>query len=459
MKRFGILSVATMLFSCGMAAFGQGIEPEVPGDNFNLQGALELFKKSASPQDFEERLNSPDAKVNNLDLNGDGYIDYIRVFDREDRNVHVFILQAVISERESQDVAVIELEKQANGKAVLQIIGDEDLYGIETIIEPTREVYTYAGTTTSNVQVNVWSWPVVRYVYGPMYTSLWVSPFTWYVHPRWWQPWRPVAYVYYAPLWNPFRPYYALCYSHRVVYAHHIYAPYRRTSVVVHTRYNSRVVHYRSNHPHGHAQGKYASHTVGRSRSNYQHHNTPSNGGSHGNHMSSPGHQQGSRSSGANRMASSKPTSQSMHTPSSQGSRYAKGAPVMRGNNGNSRSQMQKSSGSSHSNYSNKNSAPSNRSMQPSHSTPSKSMKQSGNRSTSGSMHKSSPRSGSSTKTMSSGKSASHQSAPARMSQSRSSSGRTMKSSGGNAGSKSSGSKSSSGKSRSSSSRSSRGNR
>ena len=50
---------------------------EVPGDNFSLEGALELFKKSASPEEFERSLNDPDSRVNNLDLNGDGYIDYI----------------------------------------------------------------------------------------------------------------------------------------------------------------------------------------------------------------------------------------------------------------------------------------------------------------------------------------------------------------------------------------------
>ena len=69
--------------------------------------------------------------MNNLDLNGDGYIDYIRVHDRYEGNVHAFIIQAVVSERETQDVAVIELEKLSNGKAVLQIIGDEDVYGVE----------------------------------------------------------------------------------------------------------------------------------------------------------------------------------------------------------------------------------------------------------------------------------------------------------------------------------------
>lgn len=222
----------------------QGNE-EVPGDNFSLEGALELFKKSSSPEEFEKLLNSSDSRVNNLDLNADGDIDYIRVINRQDGQVHIFILQAVISASESQDVAVIELEKLGNGKAVLQITGDEDVYGIETIIEPTEEVRINAGTMTSSTVVNVWAWPAVQYVYSPYY-SVWVSPWHWGLRPWWWRPWRPVAYYVYDPWWRPYRPYYSICYSHRVVYAHQLYRPYRSTSVIVYDRYQGQVNRYRS---------------------------------------------------------------------------------------------------------------------------------------------------------------------------------------------------------------------
>ena len=218
---------------------------EVPGDNFSLEGALELFKKSSSPKNFEVMLNDPKNRVNNLDLNGDGYIDFIRVIDMNEGNVHAFILQAVISHTENQDIAVITLEKLANGKAVLQITGDEDIYGVETIIEPTREVYANAGYSTSRVVVNVWSWPSVRYIYGPHYHG-WISPWGWYHRPHWWHTWRPVAYYDYYPYWRPYQHHYSICYTHRVVYAHHIYRPHRTTSVIVHKRHHDRITHYRS---------------------------------------------------------------------------------------------------------------------------------------------------------------------------------------------------------------------
>lgn len=242
-----MLSVFALVVLGWMTSFGQAAEPEVPGDNFSLEGALELFKQSSSPEDFEKRLNSPDSKVNNLDLNGDGYIDYIRVHDRHEGNVHAFVIQAVVSERELQDVAVITLEKLANGKAVLQIIGDEDIYGIETIIEPTQEVRTYAGTQTNRTVVNVWSWPSVQYVYSPYYVG-WASPWGWYRRPIWWRAWRPVTYVHYYPIWRPYYHHYSVCYTPRVVYARNLYRPHRSTSIIVHDRHYAQVDRYRSNY-------------------------------------------------------------------------------------------------------------------------------------------------------------------------------------------------------------------
>lgn len=245
MKIFEMLPVVALVMSGWVTSYGQEADPEVPGDHFSLEGALELFKKSETPEAFEKMLNSPDSKVNNLDLNGDGYIDYIRVHDRYEGNVHAFILQAVVSDTEYQDVAVIELEKLANGKAVLQIVGDEDVYGVETIIEPTREVRTYAGTTSSRTVVNVWAWPSVQYVYSPYYAG-WASPWGWHRRPVWWHTWRPVAYVHYHPIWRPYYDYYVPCHTRRIVYAHDLYRPYRTTSVVVYNRHHRQLAHYRS---------------------------------------------------------------------------------------------------------------------------------------------------------------------------------------------------------------------
>jgi len=251
-QRVIITVVLSFLMAGWTTVNAQQNRVEVPGDHFSLEGALQLFKQSASPEEFERMLNASDARVNNLDLNGDGSIDYIRVIDRNEGNVHAFILQAIVSETESQDVAVIELEKLANGKAVLQITGDADIYGMETIIEPTEEVRINAGSSTARTVVNVWSWPSVQYVYSPYYYG-WTSPWSWSYRPIWWRPWRPVTYVTYYSYWEPYRPYYTICNNHRVVYAQQIYRPYRHTSVIVYNRHHSQIDRYRSTYPNSYS--------------------------------------------------------------------------------------------------------------------------------------------------------------------------------------------------------------
>ena len=234
----------------------------VPGDNFSLQGALEMFKKAASPEEFEKLINTQDNNINNLDLNGDGEIDYIRVVGKMDKDAHAFALQVPVSEKENQDIAVIELEKTGDASAVVQIVGDEDIFGEQTIVEPSeggddagdaddeggkgRPHYAgYAGYAVPPVVVvNVWAWPCVRFAYAPTYT-VWVSPWRWRVYPVWWRPWRPLAWRVFHPFRVRYRTGFAVVRTHRVVHAHRVYTPIRATSVTVRTRHGASVKHYR----------------------------------------------------------------------------------------------------------------------------------------------------------------------------------------------------------------------
>ena len=230
----------------------------LPGDNFSLQGALDLFKKAGSPEEFEKLLNTEDSKVNNLDLNEDGNTDYIKVVSKRENDVQIFVLQALVSETESQDIAVIELEKTGSDNAVIDIVGDEDIFGEETIVEPdeNQENAFYGGHnnmlakgpnteySANGVVVNVWGWPCVRFVYAPAYV-VWVSPFSWRAHPVWYRPWRPMAYAVYRPFRFRYRPHYAVVTTRRVVVAPRIYKPMRVTSVTVRTRHHVAVNNYR----------------------------------------------------------------------------------------------------------------------------------------------------------------------------------------------------------------------
>lgn len=231
--KYALLSAALLFF---LPAFSQqeADYEGLPGENFSLQGALELFKKSDSLEDFEKELNRENNYVNNLDLNRDGQVDYVRVIDyMEDGRMNAIVLQAVVNAEESQDVAVIEIEKTGDASATLQIVGDEDLYGKELVLEP----YDFPSendesAARSNVTVNVWSWPAVRYVHRPGYRA-WVSPYRWGYYPRYWNPWRPRTVVVYRPLVVRYQPHYRVAPVHRVVQVHRFYAPRRTSSVVV----------------------------------------------------------------------------------------------------------------------------------------------------------------------------------------------------------------------------------
>src|SRR5262245_43971821 len=53
-------------------------------NDFDLQRVGNLLERSNSPEEFETYLNEPNG-LNNLDLNGDGYVDYISVDEFGDR--------------------------------------------------------------------------------------------------------------------------------------------------------------------------------------------------------------------------------------------------------------------------------------------------------------------------------------------------------------------------------------
>ena len=117
-------------------------EPEklgLPGDNLNLYAVMDLFQKSPTLEEFENNLNSEDQKINNLDLNNDGDIDYIKVVDKVNGNTHNIVLRVDVRKKETQDVAVFVVDQNKDGSVNIQLIGDKDLYGKDYIVEPATQ--------------------------------------------------------------------------------------------------------------------------------------------------------------------------------------------------------------------------------------------------------------------------------------------------------------------------------
>ena len=218
-----IFSLLLTAFLINISTAQRGVERTgFDGDNFSLEGALEIFKQSNTIRDFERNLNTRDRYVNNLDLNFDGRIDYIRVEHKRSGNFHAIILQVPINRREVQDVAVIELEKTGRRTAMLQIIGDEYLYGNEVIVEPIAR----GRDTYRNGVVNVYNWNAVRHILRRQYNP-WISPYRFAYYPTWWSPWNQYAYYDYYPRTRNYRNFYHYVTFHRVYRVHNFYRPYR----------------------------------------------------------------------------------------------------------------------------------------------------------------------------------------------------------------------------------------
>ncbi|MDO8897842.1 MAG: hypothetical protein Q7V19_09335, partial [Bacteroidales bacterium] len=153
MKKLILLSILAFLFGGALQLNAQKQTEEylgLPGDNFNLFAAMNLFQESETLEGFERNLNDPEVMVNNLDLNGDKFVDYIMVMDYPDGDVHNIVLRVALNKNEYQDVAVFTVQKFRDGSVQIQLVGDEALYGPNYIVEPNYDETPNPGYTAKS---------------------------------------------------------------------------------------------------------------------------------------------------------------------------------------------------------------------------------------------------------------------------------------------------------------------
>lgn len=105
-------------------------------DNLDLRAVVSIFGEANDLAEFESKLNNPELQISNLDLNLDNEVDYLRVVETQENQVHLVVIQAVLGVDQYQDVASIITEKDKQEKIVVQIIGDPFIYGPHYIYEP-----------------------------------------------------------------------------------------------------------------------------------------------------------------------------------------------------------------------------------------------------------------------------------------------------------------------------------
>jgi hypothetical protein len=136
----------------------------------DLNAVATAFSRSGDIFEFEQRLNDYRNPVSNLDLNYDGYIDYLRVVQYSERYEHVIQIQAVLGVNVFRTVATVYVGRDRYNNEYIHIEGHESIYGRNYIIQPVfrrRPVIVRW----------LWNWNSPRYV----------SPYYWGYYPRYYR--------------------------------------------------------------------------------------------------------------------------------------------------------------------------------------------------------------------------------------------------------------------------------
>ncbi len=187
------LNLILVLFSVlGLAACGDPVQSNganyqvnvqpasvSASEGLDLQAVGELAKQAKTAAELEAMLNKPGG-VNNLDLDQDGSVDYIRVTEYGSGNTRGFSLTADLGNGQEQEIATINIEKTADG-ANVQLQGNTQIYG--------NNQYYYSHWTLTDFLI-------LNYLFSP-YHTVYVSPYHYGYYPGYYSPYRAVPVTTY----------------------------------------------------------------------------------------------------------------------------------------------------------------------------------------------------------------------------------------------------------------------
>ena len=170
----------------------------------DLEAVAAAFAQSSTIKEFESLLNNSSYIISNLDLNRDGYVDYLRVVSTMEDYNHVFVIQAVLAHDLYQDVATIIAELPPYGNYRVEIVGAPYIYGPNYIIHPVYLSRPYIFQH------------ICRHDYRP-----WISPWYWDHYPSWYRHPCPVHVNHYHAYIHSFMRNHHYCHE-----VHHVHKPY-----------------------------------------------------------------------------------------------------------------------------------------------------------------------------------------------------------------------------------------
>ncbi|MBD3421550.1 MAG: hypothetical protein GF398_15635 [Chitinivibrionales bacterium] len=148
-------------------------------DGLDLKALNALIPEAKSAKELEQELNKPGG-INNLDLNADGQVDFIKVTEfGNQEDGYGFSLTTEPVKGEEQEIASIEIVKTGE-KAQVQVHGNEQIYG--------RGHHYHS--THSLGSLMLWSYFLMPH---PFYVSPWYYGY----YPGYYSPYRTVTRTVY----------------------------------------------------------------------------------------------------------------------------------------------------------------------------------------------------------------------------------------------------------------------
>jgi len=173
--------------------------------DLDLQAIGAAFAQSSNVREFETLINDNAYMISNLDLNGDGYVDYLRVEEVYEGRNHLFVIQAVLGADIYQDVATVVVENPHLTTYSIEIVGAPYIYGPNYFVRPvfyTRPV-------------------ILAYLCIPAYAP-WHSPWCWGHFPPCYHRPAPVYLPHYQAYIDTFMKNHRYCHEVRYAEACHM---------------------------------------------------------------------------------------------------------------------------------------------------------------------------------------------------------------------------------------------
>lgn len=93
---------------------------------FDVNKLAQIVKTSTDPQTLEKAINNPSNKINNLDLDKDGNVDYLKVEELDNNRLKIV---DNVSPTDSVTIARIKVDPTTNNTADLSVTGNQQYVG------------------------------------------------------------------------------------------------------------------------------------------------------------------------------------------------------------------------------------------------------------------------------------------------------------------------------------------